>query len=244
MTGFWSALRFLTILPAPARRETDEVVIGQSLIYFPLVGLLLGAILLGLHFLLSLALPALLVNAAIVVALIILTGAHHIDGLMDTCDGVIAGKTREERLAMMSDKRTGTFAIAGAISIILLKYAALTSVPAQMPALLLMPTLSRWTMVGVIFLFPYARPTGMGLAYKKGARWYRFVIATAIALTVAFGIMELRGIALMAALSLLIFGFAFYLRTRLGGLTGDTYGAINEVAEFLVLTLIILLWRS
>ena len=240
--GFWIALQFLTVLPTPLRREIDSDGFGQSLTYFPLVGLILGAILLGLHYGLTLILPPLVVNALIIIALVILTGAHHLDGLIDTCDGVIAGKSKEERLAIMSDSKVGAFGIVAAFLLLLLKYVSLSSAPI-LPALLLMPTLSRWTMVSAIFTFPYAKSSGMGLAFKQGANWQRLTISTIIALAAAVIILKLWGLALIAALWLIIFGIASYFRSRLGGLTGDNYGAINELAEVLVLLLTILIWR-
>ena len=240
--GFWAALQFLTIFPTPLRHEVDTEACGRSITYFPLVGLLLGAILLGLHYGLGLILPASVVNALLITALAILTGAHHLDGLIDTCDGVIAGKSKAERLAMMSDSRVGAFGIAGAILLLLLKYVSLSSAPI-LQALLLMPTLSRWAMVSVIFSFPYAKSSGMGLAFKHGANWQRFTLATVITLAASVAILKLWGLALMATLWLIIFGIGSYLRSRLGGLTGDNYGAVNELAEVLVLLLLILIWR-
>ena len=240
--GFFIALQFLTALPSPFRKEITAEGFGQSLTYFPLVGLFLGAILLGLHYGLTLILPPPVVNALIIIALVILTGAHHLDGFIDTCDGVIAGKSKEERLAIMSDSQVGAFGIVAAFLLLLLKYVSLSSAPI-LPALLLMPTLSRWTMVSAIFTFPYAKSSGMGLAFKQGANWQRLTISTIIALAVAVIILKLWGLALIAALWLIIFGIASYFRSRLGGLTGDNYGALNELAEVLVLLLIILIWR-
>jgi adenosylcobinamide-GDP ribazoletransferase len=241
--GFWSALQFLTIFPTPVRREVSTETSGQSLPYFPLVGLILGAILLGLHYGLSLILPPPVVPALLVIALVILTGAHHLDGLIDTCDGVIAGKSKKERLAIMSDTRVGVFGIVGVVLLLLLKYVSLLSVSLMLPALLLMPTLSRWTMVSIIFTFPYAKRSGMGLAFKQGATWQRLTIATIIALIMAVILLKWWGLALMAALWLIAFGIAGSFRSRLGGLTGDNYGAINEISEVLVLLLIILIGR-
>lgn len=234
-------MQFLTILPAPARRVTTGT-FGQSLLYFPLVGLILGAILLGLHYGLTFILPAPVVNALLITVLVILTGAHHLDGFTDTCDGVIAGKSREERLAIMSDSQVGAFGIAGAILLLLLKYVSLSSAPI-LPALLLMPTLSRWAMVSAIFAFPYAKSPGMGTAFKQGASWKRLIIATAIALIAAVALLKWWGLVLVAALWLAIFGVASYFHSRLGGLTGDNYGAINELAEVLVLLLLIVMWK-
>lgn len=238
--GFWAALQFLTIFPTPLRHEVTAKTSGQSLTYFPLVGLILGAILLSLHYGLTLILPPPVVNALLIIALVILTGAHHLDGFIDTCDGVIAGKSKKERLAIMSDSKVGAFGIGGAILLLLLKYASLSSAPI-LPSLLLMPTLSRWAMVGIIFTFPYAKSSGMGLAFKQGASWQRLTISTTIALIAAVVLLKRWGLVLVAALGLIAFGIASYFRSRLSGLTGDNYGAINELAEVLVLLLLILI---
>ncbi len=238
--GFWAALQFLTIFPTPLRHEVTAKTSGQSLTYFPLVGLILGAILLSLHYGLTLILPPPVVNALLIIALVILTGAHHLDGFIDTCDGVIAGKSKKGRLTIMSDSKVGAFGIVGAILLLLLKYASLSSA-SILPSLLLMPTLSRWAMVGIIFTFPYAKSSGMGLAFKQGASWQRLTISTAIALIAAVVLLKWWGLVLVAALGLIAFGIASYFRSRLGGLTGDNYGAINELAEVLVLLLLILI---
>jgi adenosylcobinamide-GDP ribazoletransferase len=241
--GFWAALQFLTIFPTPLRHRVTARTSGQSLTYFPLVGLILGAILLGLYYGLSLILPPAVVTALLIIALIILTGAHHLDGFIDTCDGVFAGKSKKERLDIMSDTKVGAFGIVSVVLLLLLKYASLFSVSAILPALLLMPTLSRWTMVSIIFTFPYAKSSGMGLPFKQGATWQRLTIATVIALIVAVVLLRWWGLALMTVLWLIAFGTAGYFRSRLGGLTGDNYGAINELSEVLVLLLIILIGR-
>jgi adenosylcobinamide-GDP ribazoletransferase len=241
--GFWAALQFLTIFPTPLKHEVSAKASGQSLPYFPLVGLLLGAILLGLYYGLSFILLPAVVTALLIIALVILTGSHHVDGFIDTCDGVFAGKSKKERLDIMSDTKVGAFGIVGVVLLLLLKYASLFSVSRMLPALLLMPALSRWTMVSVIFTFPYARKSGMGLSFKQGATWQRLAIATAIALVVAVVLLKWWGLVLMAVLWLIAFGIASCFRSRLGGLTGDNYGAINELSEVLVLLLVILIER-
>ena len=245
--GFFTALKFLTIFPLPRRWAKATEYFGQSLSYFPLVGLVLGGILFGLDYGLSFILPASVTSALLIIALVIMTGAHHLDGLMDSFDGVVSGKSRERRLEIMADSRVGAFGIIAAILMLLLKYAAITSLSdtIMMSALLLMPTLSRWIMVTAIFGFPYAKKTGMGLAFKQGATWQRLTIATVIALIASVLLLGWWGLALMAALWLITFGIASYFRSHLGGLTGDVYGALNELSEVLVLILIIILvWRS
>ncbi len=239
--GFFTALQFLTIFPGLKRQGTSAEDFGQSLAYFPLVGLLLGAILLGLNYGLSYILPGLVVDALVIIALAILTGAHHIDGFIDTFDGIVGGKSREQKLEIMSDSRVGAFGITAAILMLLLKYVSLYSAPAVLPALVLMPTLSRWITVNSIFIFPYAKSSGMGLAFKQGANWQRVTIATAITLLISILVMSWKGLVLMAALWIVVFIIAGYFRSRLGGLTGDNYGAINEIAEAFVLVLLILI---
>lgn len=240
--GFWAALQFLTVFPTPLHDKVTDKACGQALTYFPLIGLILGAILLGLNYALNFILPSSVVYALLIITLAILTGAHHLDGFIDTCDGIIAGKSKAQRLAIMSDSKVGAFGIAGAILLLLLKYVSLSSAPA-LQALLLMPALSRWTVVTSIFAFPYAKSSGMGLAFKQGATWNRLVIATAIALIAAVALLKWWGPILVAALWLITFGISSYFYSRLGGLTGDNYGAINEIAEVLVPLFLIIIWR-
>jgi adenosylcobinamide-GDP ribazoletransferase len=241
--GFWAALQFLTIFPTPLRDDSYTRASAQSLPYFPLVGLILGAILLGLYYGLILFLPSLVVMALLIIALVILTGAHHLDGLIDTCDGVFTSATKKERLAIMSDTRVGAFGVTGIVLLLILKYASLLSVSMILPVLLLMPTLSRWIMSSVIFSFPYARRTGMGIPFKQAATWQKLTISSTIAVIVAVALLKWWGLLLMAVLWLIIYGIGRYLCHRLGGLTGDNYGAINEISEVLVLLLIIVIGR-
>jgi adenosylcobinamide-GDP ribazoletransferase len=89
-----------------------------------------------------------------------------------------------------------------------------------------------------IFAFPSAKETGMGQIFKKEAKWHRLVLATGIALGLLIFLIGVKGIALLGAIWLITFALAGFLYRRLGGLTGDTYGAINEVAEVAILILI------
>lgn len=246
MDSFWAALQFLTIFPTPLKGNTNEKIIGTSLVYFPLVGLLLGVLLFGLYYVLALVLPASVVCALLVIALAILTGGQHIDGLMDSCDGILGGKDREERLTIMSDTKVGAFGIIGAILLLGTKYIAILSVPA-LPALLLMPTLGRWAMTYAIFSFPYARVSGLGLSFKLGVSWQKFTVASFLALALSALLMTWKGAVLLGALCAVTYGTGRFIQSRIGGLTGDSYGAINEIAEVTTLLLIIMIdklpWR-
>lgn len=236
--GFLAALQFLTVIPL--RRVMTHEEIGRSLVYFPLVGLGIGGVLYGLDHLFALFLPAALGSALLIVALVLLTGANHLDGFIDTCDGMAAGRSAQERLEIMRDSRAGGFGVVGACCLLLVKYVSLLFLPGpyRLAALLLMPMLGRWAMVYAIFAYPSARREGMGHAFKEQVNWPRMIIATLIAIAISAALMKLLGLALMAAIWLIIIIMATYIRRRLGGLTGDTYGAINEVIEVYALILV------
>jgi adenosylcobinamide-GDP ribazoletransferase len=242
--AFLAALQFLTIIPSPLRREVAAADIGRSMIYFPLIGLGIGGILYGLDQLFDLFLPSALVNILLLITLILLSGAHHLDGFIDTCDGMAAGKSPEQRLEIMRDSRAGGLAIVGAFCLLSAKYISLLFLPGdyRMAGLILMPVLSRWAMVYAISAYPYARkPPGLGQIFKDQASWLRLTIATLIALAASVVLMKLLGLALIAGIWLILIMMALFLKRRLGGLTGDTYGAINEVIEVCVLILVPLL---
>ncbi len=240
---FLAALRFLTIIPLPGRREVTPEEVGRSIVYFPLVGLIIGLILVGLNWLMGLFLPSALVDVLLVVSLVAISGAFHLDGFVDTCDGMVGHKTVEERWRVMSDSRVGGFGIIGACCLLLVKYVSLSNVPESwlVETLVLMSVLSRWAMVYAVFAYPYAKPSGLGKAFKQGASWPRFVIATLITLVVALILAQLTGFIIMIAIWVTVVAMAAYLKGKFGGLTGDTYGAINEVAEVCLLILVCLL---
>jgi adenosylcobinamide-GDP ribazoletransferase len=238
--GFFTALKFLTVFPGPETKETRGSSFGESLPYFPVIGLVIGIILYGLYYGLSFILPVSLVTVLIILALVVISGAHHLDGFIDTFDGITGSKPREKRLEIMLDSHAGAIGVVAVVLLMLGKYAALSSMTSPLPALLLMPVLSRWTSVFLLFAFPYARQTGMGLLFKQGARWHRMAIATAISIAIAVVLLSWWGIVLMASLTLIIAAIAVFFKNRLGGLTGDCYGAIIELAEVIVLVLLVL----
>jgi adenosylcobinamide-GDP ribazoletransferase len=241
--SFLAALRFLTIIPLPGRREVSPEEVGRSITYFPLIGVIIGLILVGLNWLLGLALPSALINMLLVVSLAAISGGLHLDGLVDTCDGMGGGKTAEERWQVMHDSRAGAFGIIGVCCLLLVKYVSLNAVPTSwlMPTLVLMPVVSRWAMVYAVFAYPYAKPSGLGKVFKQGASWSRFTVATVITLAVAVILAQLQGLVIVFSIWVIVMAMAVYLKGKFGGLTGDTYGAINEVAEVLVLILVCLL---
>lgn len=237
---FWLAWQLLTIIPSPPRfRGYSAEGLGRSTSFFPIIGLFLGLVLFGLDYLLGLFLPPIVVNILLIIALVILTGALHLDGFVDTCDGLVIRSSTTDKLKIMADTQVGVFGVVGGSCLILAKFAALCALPEGLraSALILMPVLSRWGMVYAIYAFPSAKKEGLGWAAKQKANWKGMAAATIFALVMAFALLNWWGAALLAALCLILWAASKYLSSRFGGLTGDNYGAINEFAEVFVLIL-------
>ena len=244
--SFLAALQFLTSIPVPLKRPLSPGQLGRATAYFPLVGVIIGGILAGLNWLLLYILPASVVNALLIVALVVITGAMHLDGFADTCDGIAGHKTVEERWRVMRDSRTGAFGVVGVALLLLVKYVALNNIPDDLitAVLIFMPVASRWAMVYAIFAYPYARPEGLGMAYKNATRWPQFTVATITAAAVAGALVLLfsyTGLIFIAGVWLVTSLLAFYFKHKFAGLTGDTYGAINEAAEVTALLLVVII---
>jgi len=240
MSRFLAALHFLTIIAIPWRRDAQETQIGRCAGYFPAVGLAIGLILAGLNWLLGLGLPPAIVNALLLVALVVLTGGLHLDGLADTCDGLGGYKTVEERRLIMRDSRVGGFGVIGIVLILLVKYVSLNSIPGTLmtASLVLMPVAGRWAMTYAIFAYPYARPSGLGKAFKEGTGWPGLTLATIVAVAAAALSLKLVGLVILAIVLIITIVLAAYFKKTFGGLTGDNYGAINEMSEVSVLILV------
>jgi len=226
-------------------KSPSQPQISASRAYYPVVGLMLGLLLVGLEAGFSKILPVYLTSAILVVALVVATRGLHLDGFMDVCDGLFGSYTKERRLEIMRDPHVGAFAVAGAICIVLLKWTAilsLLSLPASgkdLPwkglGLLLFPTLSRWAMVLQLSAFPYARLQGLGLAFHNGPYLLATLVAAVIALAAALLLGGIGGVVLFTGVTALAWLLGKGMAALLGGLTGDTYGATNEVSEVVTL---------
>ncbi|OGN88255.1 MAG: cobalamin 5'-phosphate synthase [Chloroflexi bacterium RBG_13_46_14] len=239
--SFLTALRFLTIFRIPGGRTETAENMGRSTAWFPVAGLIIGAILALLNWIFSLFLPAAATSALTIILLVIITGAMHLDGFADTCDGLAGNKPAEERWKVMHDSRTGAFGVVGLILLLLMKFLLLNSIPqaSVTPILILMPVIGRWTMVYALAMYQYARNEGLGKAFKDGVTHARLGVATIITLGIAVFLAWWAGldyyyivaIGIMAVIWILIIAACEYFRRKFAGLTGDTYGAINELAE-------------
>ena len=232
MIGLLAALQFLTRLPVPLRRPLTIEQMGHSMRWFPLVGGALGAVVAVADLALAPFASPELRAVAVVVLLAMLTGGLHLDGLMDSCDGLFSVAPSERRLEIMRDSRAGSFAVVGVGTLLLLKYAAVLALPeaARAPGFVAMGAISRWTMVYATVRYPPARSDGLGSAYKAHAGRVELGLATLLALVLSAP-MGLGGLVLLAvgwAITVLV---SHYAMGKIPGLTGDVYGAICECAE-------------
>ncbi len=232
------ALTFLTICPWPRLSLAGPRDLARSMFWFPWVGALLGLTYWAAFQVLVKVLPVMAASALLLIITVITTRGLHLDGLADTLDGLGGGGTPEMRLAIMKDSRLGAFGAVGLILVLLLKFAFFLSIAEKNreTALLLFPVLSRWGMVLLASLSPYARPEGgLGQAMTEGVGLNTAVAATLSALALTFIISGLRGLLLLAGVGVLVMLLSQYFRRKLGGITGDVLGAANELGEILVL---------
>lgn len=236
MGAFLSALGFLTVFPVPAGASSPTQ-LSRGRVWFPVVGAVLGLALAGMDAGLHLILPLGVTSALIVVALVFATRALHLDGLMDAADGALGGNTPERRLEIMRDPHVGAFGVAAAAAVMLVKWSALASLAGETRfwAIAVFPLVSRWSMVLAMSAFQYARSQGIGTAFQDRSVRFTSGLATLFALGAAFLLGTWGGLVMIGAGYLVAVVLGAALARALGGLTGDTYGAINEVTETVAL---------
>jgi len=233
MKSIVAAIQFLTIFGSGKRGEVTSGYLSRSLFYFPFVGLLIGGCLVGLNFALSKYLNHSVVNLSIIILLIILTGALHLDGFADTVDGFYAGKDSQGILKIMEDSHIGTMGAIGLVILILSKFALLEGIPEviKYKALLLMPLSGRWAMVVSGSLSKGAKSGGLGKFFCKPVRLREWLGATLFTLIVAFLILKTQFLLFIFSIFLFTLILTRYINRKIGGMTGDTFGAINELTE-------------
>jgi adenosylcobinamide-GDP ribazoletransferase len=231
-----AAFAFLTRLPvwAGPLRDTD---LGRSVAFFPVVGLVLGLVLTGLAALLTGVLTPLLVGVLLATLLAGLTGGLHLDGVADVFDALGGGRgDRRRMLDIMRDSRIGAHGAAALVLVLLAKVFALAEIVERrdLATLLAFPAVARWAVTPSIVWYPYAREEGTGRAFSGEARSREVVIATAL-VAIALGALGARLLVPAASALVVATIVSLWMRHRLGGLTGDVYGAIVELSEVTML---------
>lgn len=242
--GFFLALQFLTTIALPFKLKSNQKKLSAATLYFPLIGLLLGLILAAANnFLNFLSIGPLAASVILVTLLIILTGGLHLDGLADTFDALFSRKSSPEMLEVMRDSHIGTMGMLSLVCVILLKISLLYSLPAPAVnlALISMCLLSRYAIVAAIFLFPYAREQGKAKIFFSGINWQIFALASLVSLAYVLAFLKLKGLIIFILVFLFVLFVGKLISKKINGLTGDTLGALNELAEVFAL-FNILIW--
>jgi adenosylcobinamide-GDP ribazoletransferase len=241
LINFALAWGLLTSLPLPLAPKETVASLGPSAAYYPLVGLILGGILAGVGWVTYGFLPPGLAAAILLAVWVGLTGMLHLDGFMDSCDGLLPPRDRARRLEIMKDSRVGAFGVVAAILLLLVKFNALAGLPAgsRLPALVTVPVLARWSMTWTMARYPLARSVGMGVLFTAGLGWRQVGLASAVAGVVSLILLNWLGLLLLVATWLVATLIARLALARIGGLTGDLYGAICELVEAVLLVVVV-----
>lgn len=268
MRQFIIALQFLTWFTV-RNVEIDDDSFARSLRFYPLVGLVIGAVLAGVFLLGSLFLPPGVTAVLLLAAGVLISGGLHLDGFMDTMDGLFSGRSRERVLEIMKDSRVGAHSVIALVLLFLLKYSLYagligtvawtaaetagisgitsgkTAMLELLGVLLAAPLVGRWGITWAICRYPYARQSGLGSVYGGRVGAGDLVLVTVYTLLLLLGLLQLRGVVVAGAALLFTLGFCRLVSGRLGGMTGDTYGAVCELLEVVVLLVALLLcWNN
>ena len=246
MKSFLAAIQFLTVIPFPKTFTPGEVNLGRSVPYFPIVGLLIGILAAILGQLTAAVLPPLPACAIVVIFLLAVSGGLHMDGLADTADGFFSARPRDRILEIMRDSHIGVMGVIAVVSVILLKFSLLASLP---PALyiniiLLTPLAGRCASVIMMTTLPYVRDKG-GIAslFDKRRSWFHALWA--VSFLVIAGILTGQWMGFTAGMATLAIAVVFSVHSlrKIGGYTGDTLGAACEIAEIMP-ALVAVVWNK
>jgi adenosylcobinamide-GDP ribazoletransferase len=235
MSNLWLACRFLTTLPL-GRMSLEYSQLGKAALWFPLVGGVVGGILIALEagFGQLLLFPNLVTAILVIAAWAWLTGGLHLDGVADCGDGLLAAASAARRLEIMQDPRLGAFGGIALFFFLLLKVAALYALEEKALAILMATVLSRWVIIPIAFIYPAARSQGMAATLHRELAPVAWKM-TLIYPVVLIGIGGWPTVVVVAAVAGSAWGLARFASQRIGGMSGDVYGLLIEATEIVVL---------
>ncbi|MDN6319634.1 MAG: adenosylcobinamide-GDP ribazoletransferase [Marinobacter sp.] len=238
--AFWLSIGFLTRIPMLVRIDYSQRLMNQCSMYFPLVGLLLGALYAGLFALLNLAWSPLICVLVVLCFHLFITGAFHEDGLADSVDALGGGYTVEKRLEIMKDSRIGTYGTVALVMALGLKAALLVDAKSIWLALLVVPAISRLTPLLLMAFMPYvtdpdkSKSKPVAEAFSRQRLLVSCVFTALIALVFSAWLPGLW-LSALAAVAIVALLWGWYLQRQLGGYTGDALGASVVFCELVLL---------
>ena len=244
---FGFALTFLTRLPFPGKIKYNDKLPSRSMGLYPLIGLIIGSIIFTFDYLVGGFLPPRLTNVFVLTLFVYITGGLHLDGLIDTADGIFSCREKEKIIEIMHDSLIGAFGAIAMFLTLLLKYSLLMELQGTYRgvALIVAPIISRWMVVYAAKQYPKATESKLGRSFNYELGIKQVVEATVfliLGMVIVFWLFNIPFYSILLAfmLSLLVtMAFSHYIINKLDGLTGDIYGAINEIVELVVMFLFV-----
>jgi len=233
-----TALQFLTRIPVPSQ-PYEASSLARSVKFFPLVGLIVGCCAATLHLLLAPHLPRPVVAFFVLAFLILITGGLHEDGLADSADGFGGGTTREKILLIMRDSRIGTYGGVALVLSLIGRLLLIAALPLQQAPYYLIATaiLSRWTVLPLSYFLPPARletaqePGGQGARIARITSTGALIFGTALSFALTVILLKTQSIAAILTTIALTGLTGLYYQRRVGGITGDCFGATIQLSE-------------
>ncbi len=243
---FLGAISFLSIIPTGHSRYLRGDSLSRAAGYFPAVGLLIGLFAAAFIPLLDRMFTGQITNALIVLFVVLVTGALHIDGLADTSDGLVSRATPEKRLLIMRDGASGPAGIAAVTMVLLIKFAMLSATGGTMRliAVVVSLTVARWPIVILAWRLKPVGSEGLGAHFAGRMGAAELSISSAVALAATATAVYLGGPAYLALLPVVALGtlaLGLMSARMVGGITGDLLGAAVETTEVLILAVFAIL---
>lgn len=243
MRRLLAAIRFLTILPMPGTLGACQEDLAGSVPFFPLVGLLLGAVAGAAAWVLTATVAPMLAAISIEVLLLAFSGALHMDGLSDSADGMLSSRPRERILEIMKDSHIGVMGVVAVVCVLLVKFASLASVTKEdfWAVAALMPLAGRCAIVINMALLPYVRRQGLGKVFCRRRAVLPAIWAVAVLVATCWALFAWQGLVVAGLCVAVAMTMAGYFYRKIGGSTGDTFGAVCELVE-LVPAVVLAVW--
>jgi adenosylcobinamide-GDP ribazoletransferase len=238
LNNFLLMLQFLTRIPVNISLECDRDNFKKGAFYIPIVGLIVGGIQWGVYLIFNRFLPPYITAAFIIAVSTMVTGALHVDGLGDTCDGFYAFKGKDRIIEIMKDSRIGTFACIAIVLDILLKVMCISFVVEKDMSLIIIayPVLARTTIVLLSYIGKSAKSSGSGNLFIGNMSTIRVTLASITALILCTLLIGARDAAILSLVSVVLTVLVNkYSNSKIDGITGDILGANNELAEIFIL---------
>ncbi|MCD3244650.1 adenosylcobinamide-GDP ribazoletransferase [Clostridium botulinum C] len=239
-------IQFFTRIPINVEINVKEDSFAKGICYLPIVGLIIGMFNVATYVIASKLTTGMFPIVVALLANTMITGAFHIDGLADTCDGIFSSRKKERMLEIMKDSRVGTN---GAIAIVfdfMFRACILNSLSEKyiLISIIMAPVVAK-TIVTLLMCFSvYARKEGgLGGVFLEKVEPFRMIIAFAICIILGYLVIGYKFLLILFITVIIMEIYKKFIYSKIDGMTGDTLGAANEIAEIMFILILLVFWR-